>query len=93
MQDADFRPEAFEAVIASSGARLAVPADRSLLSVLTDNGIALDSSCEIGVCGACECGYLDGVVVHRDVVLGPDRRGASLMSCVSRGQGTIVLDL
>jgi len=80
-------------VIVSSGLRLDVPADRSLLSVLSDNGIALDSSCEIGVCGACECGYLDGTIVHRDVVFGPDLRKTRLMSCVSRGKGTITLDL
>lgn len=93
LQDVDFHPEAFEAVIASSGLRLDVPADRSLLAVLSENGIALDSSCEIGVCGACECGYLDGAVLHRDVVLGPDLRKTRLMSCVSRGKGTITLDL
>ncbi|PWW01468.1 vanillate O-demethylase ferredoxin subunit [Hoeflea marina] len=93
LEDADFRPEPFEAVIASSGARLQVPAERSLLSVLADNGIAPDSSCEIGVCGACECGYLEGEVVHRDVVLGPDDRATRLMTCVSRGKGTIILDL
>ena len=93
LQDANFEPEAFEAVIASSGARLEIPAERSLLSVLSENGIALDSSCEIGVCGACECGYIEGAIVHRDVVLGPDLRKTRLMSCVSRGRGTIVLDL
>lgn len=93
LQDADFQPEAFEAIIASTGSKLSIPADRSLLSVLSDHGIALDSSCEIGVCGACECGYTEGSVVHRDVVLGPESRKTRLMSCVSRGRGTVVLDL
>lgn len=93
LQDADFQPEAFEAVIASTGSELTIPADRSLLSVLAENGIVLDFSCEIGVCGACECGYTEGTIHHRDVVLGPDRRKTRLMSCVSRGKGTVVLDL
>ncbi len=93
LQDADFTPEAFEAVLASDGSRIEVPADRSLLSVLAEKGVALESSCEIGVCGACECGYREGEVVHRDVVLDPERRKTRLMPCVSRGKGTIVLDL
>ena len=52
-QDTDFEPEAFEAIIASRGSRLGIPADRSLFSVLSETGIALNSSRELGVCGAC----------------------------------------
>jgi vanillate O-demethylase ferredoxin subunit len=91
--DAGFVPEPFEAVIASSGRRLAVPADRSLLDVLRDNGFVRGSSCEIGVCGTCECGYRDGAVIHRDVVLSHAARKSRLMPCVSRGRGAITLDL
>ncbi|MAY61158.1 MAG: oxidoreductase [Rhizobiales bacterium] len=93
LSDAGFEPESFQAVIASTGTELDVPADRSLLSVLAENGIELDSSCEIGVCGSCECGYLKGDVIHRDVVLGPKAQRTRLMPCVSRAAGKVVLDL
>lgn len=89
----DFVPEPFEAVIASTGAVLSVPAERSLVAVLAEGGIELPTSCESGVCGSCECGYLQGEVVHRDVVLDARRRKTRLMPCVSRGRGRIVLDL
>lgn len=91
--DADFRPEPFEAVIASTGRRLQVPADRSLLAVLREAGFVRGSSCEIGVCGTCECGYRDGAVIHRDVVLPFEARKSRLMPCVSRAIGTLTLDL
>ena len=91
--DPDFVPEPFEIELARSGTRLGVPADRSALDVLRDNGIALPSSCELRVCGSCECGYLAGDVIHRDVVLPPARRGSRIITCVSRARGRLVLDL
>ena len=93
LSGAGFTPEPFEVVIASSGKRLHVPAERSLLSVLRDNHFIRGSSCEIGVCGSCECGYVSGEVIHRDVVLGPEERASRLMPCVSRARGTLMLDL
>lgn len=62
------------------------PAHRTLLEVLRDNHVVRGSSCEIGVCGSCECGYLSGEVIHRDAVLGLKARGARLMPRVSRAQ-------
>ena len=85
--------QAFELVIASTGQILQVPADRSALSVLRDSGFRVASSCEVGVCGSCECRYLEGKAIHGDVVLGPDRQAKTLMLCVSRGEGRLVLDL
>lgn len=93
LSDADFKPEPFEVVIASSGKRISVPADRTLLAVLRDNHFVRGSSCEIGVCGSCECGYVSGDVIHRDVVLSPAARTHRLMPCVSRARGTLTLDL
>lgn len=91
--DADFIPDSFEVVIASSGRKLHVPADRTLLEVLRDNHFVRGSSCEIGVCGSCECGYVSGDVIHRDAVLGLKARAGRLMPCVSRARGTVTLDL
>ncbi len=83
----------FDIVIASTGRTLHVPAEHSALSVLRDNGFRIASSCEVGVCGSCECRYLSGAVIHRDVVLGPDQRSDRMLVCVSRGKDRLVLDL
>ena len=93
LSDADFRPEPFDLVLGSSGATLHVPADRSALAVLREAGIELPSSCEIGVCGSCECGVLAGAPVHRDVVLSPRARRTRFIPCVSRAEGRLRLDL
>ena len=91
--DENFKPEPFEATVRSTGQRFLVPADRSLLDVLRENDFLMPSSCEIGVCGSCECGYRDGVVLHRDKVLPTSKRQDRLMLCVSRARVSVTLDL
>lgn len=91
--DANFKPEPFEARIASTGARLHVPADRSLLDILREAGFTLQSACENGLCGACECGYRDGAVIHRDQILAVAARQYRLTPCVSRARASVTLDL
>jgi len=83
----------FELEIRSTGQRLSVPAERSALSVLREAGLIVASACEIGVCGACERPVAAGTVLHRDVVLDEAGRARAMMTCVSRGQGRVVLDL
>ena len=72
-----------------------VPADRSILSVLRDAGVLVESSCEAGVCGTCRTRYLAGTPDHQDFVLSDDERQESIMLCVSRAAAgeRIVLDL
>lgn len=87
---------AFALELARSGKTLTVPADRSVLDVLRDAGVAIESSCRSGSCGTCECGVLDGAIDHRDQVLTPGERqqGKTMMVCVSRAAGDrLVLDL
>jgi ferredoxin-NADP reductase len=91
--DENFKAEPFEAEIASTGQRLLVPADRSLLDVLHDAGFVVPSSCEIGVCGSCECGYRAGIVIHRDKSLAVAKRQDRLLPCVSRARVSVTLDL
>ena len=91
--DENFKPEPFEATIASTGQTILVPADRSLLDVLRDHDFIMPSSCEMGVCGSCECGYRDGIVLHRDKVLPTAKRQDRLMLCVSRARVSVTLDL
>jgi vanillate O-demethylase ferredoxin subunit len=91
--DENFVPQAFDLVLNSSGQRLHVPAEKSALDVLREAGVSTSSSCETGVCGSCACGYLSGEVIHRDAFLSPSARKSRLALCISRGTGTIVLDL
>jgi ferredoxin-NADP reductase len=91
--DENYKPEPFDAFIASTGEVLHVPADRSLLDVLRAHGFATVSSCELGVCGSCACGYRNGTVVHRDVVLPLASRQDRLLPCVSRAHVSVTLDL
>jgi ferredoxin-NADP reductase len=91
--DENFKAEPFEATIASTGQQLLVPADRSLLDVLRESGFTMASSCELGVCGSCECGYRDGSVIHRDKSLPVAKRQDRLLPCVSRARVSVTLDL
>ena len=83
----------FEVCIKSSGQRLTVPVGSSILQVLRDDGIAVPSSCESGTCGSCKTGLLEGQPDHRDLVLMEDEKASQIMVCVSRGQGSLLLDL
>jgi vanillate O-demethylase ferredoxin subunit len=91
--DPDFEPAPFDVRIASSGALLHVPADRSLLEVLRAHAIPIQASCEQGLCGSCLCGYKEGTVIHRDSVIPLAQRDARMAACVSRARGMVTLDL
>lgn len=77
----------FDVVLAGSGRRIRVPADRSLLEALRDAGIRIASSCESGTCGTCRTHLVAGEVEHRDRVLLPEERREFIMPCVSRARG------
>lgn len=79
------------------GRRIEVPADRSLLDVLEEAGIAALSDCRRGECGLCALQVVrtDGAVDHRDVFLSARQKAANerFCTCVSRvSGGGIVLD-
>lgn len=87
---------AFEVVLERSGRSLAVPADRSILTVVEEAGLPVLSSCREGTCGTCETGVLDGEPEHRDSVLTEAERATSdiMLICVSRSRtARLVLDL
>lgn len=82
--------------LARSGKTLEVPADKSILQVLIENAVAVDSSCMEGVCGLCATRVLEGEPDHRDEALSDDdrQRGSLMTVCVSRARGgVLVLDL
>ncbi|GAA0634589.1 hypothetical protein GCM10009547_43320 [Sporichthya brevicatena] len=87
---------AFSVSLARSGLELEVPAHRSLLDVVEDAGVVVDSSCRDGICGTCRVGVISGEPDHRDSVLSLQERAAGdcLLICVSRGiSKSLVLDL
>ncbi|MCA4134837.1 PDR/VanB family oxidoreductase [Arthrobacter sp. M4] len=87
---------AFEVELAKSGRRITVPADKSVLETLGENGVHILSSCGEGTCGTCETPVLEGEVDHRDSVLTKDEqsRNDCMMVCVSRSKcPLLVLDV
>lgn len=87
---------AFDVVLQSSGQRLHVPADRTILDVLIDAGIDPMYDCRRGDCGICATPVIAGTPDHRDVTLGTREKAAGkiLCTCVSRSlTDTLVLDL
>lgn len=88
--------QAFEVELASSGAVLQVPRDRTILQVLRANGIEVPSACEEGVCGTCEVRVCAGDPEHRDMLLNDTEKaaGKTMMVCVSRARSPrLMLDL
>ncbi|MBK3577236.1 oxidoreductase [Streptomyces sp. MBT65] len=76
----------FEVVLARSGVRLTVPADRSVLDVVRGKFPDVPYSCEEGYCGTCETPVTAGLPDHRDTVIEPSERptATTMMICVSR---------
>jgi ferredoxin-NADP reductase/uncharacterized iron-regulated membrane protein len=87
---------AFDVRIASTGKTIRVPADKTVLASLADNGIRIATSCEQGVCGTCVTRVLEGEPQHRDLFLSDDerKRNDRFAPCCSRANSrTLVLDL
>ncbi|WP_284620249.1 PDR/VanB family oxidoreductase [Aquabacterium humicola] len=93
--------QAFRVRLPRHGVELTVPAERSLLDVLEDHGIAVLSDCRKGECGLCALDIVgrDGActIDHRDVFFSADERHQDrrLCACVSRAAGAdpvLVLD-
>ena len=76
----------FKVRLAHSDKVLTVPADKTILEVLRDNGLDVPSSCETGTCGTCRTKLLSGVADHRDLVLAEHEKADTIMICVSRAK-------
>jgi ferredoxin-NADP reductase len=86
----------FVVVVQSTGGSYRVEPGCSILDVLEEHGVDLECSCREGTCGTCETRVVEGLPVHRDVVLSPKEReaGELMMVCVSRSSTPrLVLDL
>lgn len=88
--------QAFEVELARSGKVLQIPADRSVFEVLDDAGIAIETSCEQGICGSCITRVLHGTPDHRDQFMtdAEHARNDQFTPCCSRAKTPrLVLDL
>jgi ferredoxin-NADP reductase len=77
----------FTLVLARSGRRLEVPAERSATDVLTAAGVHVDVKCSDGLCGVCATAYdaaASDEVEHRDHVLSSAERAHKVILCRSR---------
>lgn len=84
----------FQIQLAGSGAIYDVPHGKSIVQVLREQGIEVETSCESGLCGTCRTRYLDGEPEHNDYVLGDDEQGEFVMICSARSKTPLlVLDL
>lgn len=82
--------------LARSALSLEVPQGRTIVEVLRENGVAIDTSCEQGACGTCLTTVLSGIPDHQDVFLSKTERdsGTCMMPCVSRATSArLTLDL
>ncbi|MCS0630171.1 PDR/VanB family oxidoreductase [Telluria mixta] len=90
----DDRP--FDVQLASSGKVVTIPAGRTVLKVLAEQGVDIPYSCEEGVCGTCLTRVLAGEPDHRDLYLTDEERAANdqFAPCCSRARSPLlVLDL
>lgn len=89
--------EPFEIVLSRRRLTLTVPANQSILETIRAAGVAMDSSCEQGVCGTCEVRVLSGAVEHRDTLLSEEAKagGDVMLTCISRARPgeKLILDL
>jgi len=86
----------FEVQLASSGRKVRVKADCSIVHALADAGVEVPVSCEQGVCGTCLTRVLAGRPDHRDQYLTDAERTANdqMLICCSRSKSPVlVLDL
>ena len=87
---------AFEIELAQSGKTLTVPADKSILDILIEEGFDPLYDCKRGECGVCACDVVSGEIDHRDYILtAREKEAGNIMhTCVSRAKGAkLVLDM
>lgn len=77
----------FEVEIAD-GRVFTIPADKTIVEVLEQEGVDVMYDCQRGDCGICQCDVLEGEPDHRDVVLSEAERasGDVMQICISRAK-------
>ena len=86
--------EGFQIKIASTGAVYTVPDSKSIVDILHENNVAIETSCNVGLCKTCVIKYTEGEVKHMDCVLSKQEQEEYLTPCCSRSLGDLlILDL
>lgn len=86
----------FAVKLAKSGDTYSIPEDKTILQVLTENGVHVQKSCSQGICGTCATGVIEGTPDHRDMVLSDKQKSSNkfITVCCSRSKSDLlVLDL
>lgn len=84
----------YTVALARSGLSVRVNAGQNLLQALRGAGLSPLTSCEMGVCGSCVTGYLEGQPVHGDTFLSARERQSQLaLCCAGSLSERLVLDL
>jgi dimethylamine monooxygenase subunit B len=91
-----FASQPFRVRIKETGAEFTIPADRSMLDVLSAAGHDMISDCRRGECGVCAVDVVevDGLIDHRDVFFSDTQKrdNHKICPCVSRAQGVVTVD-
>jgi ferredoxin-NADP reductase len=86
----------FTVELARSGLEFFIPEGQSILQVLLDEGVDVDYSCELGICGACEQRVISGIPEHRDAILSEEEQAENkrvMICCAGCKSERLVLDL
>ncbi len=86
----------FTVQLARSGRSVFIAKGCSILDTLREQGVAVQASCEQGICGSCETRVLSGRPDHRDSLLSDEEKAANtvMMVCCSGSRDPVlVLDL
>ena len=89
-------PDSEELVIEvqSTGQKINVTRDESIIDALARSGIEIQTSCQSGLCGTCKTRYISGDVEHGDCILSDAEHQEYFTPCISHiRSGTLVLDL
>ena len=90
------RKGGFTVELARSGQEFFIPEGQSILGVLLDEGVDVDYSCELGICGACEQRVISGIPEHRDSILSEEEQAENkrvMICCAGCKTERLVLDL
>jgi tetrachlorobenzoquinone reductase len=86
----------FTVELARSKRSVQVKAGESILTALRAAGVRVVSSCEQGICGACEARVISGVPDHRDSILSEAERAENtvmMLCCSGARTPVLVIDL
>jgi vanillate O-demethylase ferredoxin subunit len=86
----------FTVELARSGREFFIPEGRTILEVLLDEGVDVDYSCELGICGTCEQRVISGIPEHRDSILTEEEQTENkrvMICCAGCKSDRLVLDL